>query len=336
MTCKVSVVIPAHNNGTSLRAAIESALAQDPPPHEVIIIDDGSTDNTGDVARSYGGPVQVLQQENQGQGAARNAGLAVATGDFVAFLDADDYWLPGFFDACLRFLGEHPEAVAVSVGTVIRKWGQPERVWPGDTSNPELHDPQVLENFFAFWARYDHIRTGTAMIRKRVIDAAGMQRADLRISQDLEYWAYVATFGPWGFIPRALCFGNPLSAIIDRSWLNKYRARRRLCPTVEAWEQRVLPRVPQESLPAFRQVRGRVAAGYAISKVVAGDLAAARHIIAKYGDDMPNSWFSRAARRANRLGPLGWSIGCRIVQAREHLKSYLIYRQARRRQGQMV
>jgi glycosyltransferase involved in cell wall biosynthesis len=87
----VSVVIPCYQQGRFLRQAVDSALAQDGA--EVIVVDDGSTDDTAAVARSYGGRIRLVQQPNRGLSAARNAGLAVARGDWVWFLDADD-WLP--------------------------------------------------------------------------------------------------------------------------------------------------------------------------------------------------------------------------------------------------
>ena len=78
--CSVSVVIPAHNAENCLRDAVDSALNQELPPLEIIVINDGSTDSTAAVAKSYGDRVVYLEQENQGQGAARNAGLRIAKG----------------------------------------------------------------------------------------------------------------------------------------------------------------------------------------------------------------------------------------------------------------
>ncbi|MPZ48109.1 MAG: glycosyltransferase [Dehalococcoidia bacterium] len=91
----VSVVIPAYNGERFLRAAIESVLRQEGVSLEVIVIDDGSTDGSGDVARSFGPPVVCLRQENGGLGAARNAGVLAARGQYLASLDADDLWTEG-------------------------------------------------------------------------------------------------------------------------------------------------------------------------------------------------------------------------------------------------
>ena len=87
----ISVIIPVYNGERYLAETIDSVLAQTHRPFEVIIIDDGSTDNTADIARSYQN-IRYRHQTNHGLGAARNAGIGAAEGDFIAFLDADDLW----------------------------------------------------------------------------------------------------------------------------------------------------------------------------------------------------------------------------------------------------
>jgi glycosyltransferase involved in cell wall biosynthesis len=91
----VSVVIPAYNSGSHLRATVESVLAQPHRPLEVLIVDDGSTDDTPSLAASFGVPVKVLRQERSGHPAARNTGIRAACGEFLAFVDHDELWSPG-------------------------------------------------------------------------------------------------------------------------------------------------------------------------------------------------------------------------------------------------
>ena len=105
----VSVVIPCFNQSHFLREAIDSVRAQTVTDIEVIVVDDGSTDDTADVARRQG--VRLLSQRNQGQGAARNHGLRHATGEYVVFLDSDDRLLPGAIETGLRHLTERQECV---------------------------------------------------------------------------------------------------------------------------------------------------------------------------------------------------------------------------------
>ena len=92
---KVSVVIPTYNGAAEVRRAIDSALAQSGCEVEVIPVNDGSTDDTASVLNSYGSRIRAVHQKNSGPAATRNAGIAAATGDWVAFLDHDDYWQPG-------------------------------------------------------------------------------------------------------------------------------------------------------------------------------------------------------------------------------------------------
>src|SRR6266513_3016176 len=90
----VSVIIPTYNCGRFIREAIDSALAQTHAPLEVIVVDDGSTDETAQVLAEYGATIRCIWQENQGVAAARNTGLAAARGEYLAFLDADVIWKP--------------------------------------------------------------------------------------------------------------------------------------------------------------------------------------------------------------------------------------------------
>ena len=90
----VSVIIPTYNRGWVLREAIDSVLAQYFKDFELIVVDDGSTDNTGEILYSYDQDLIVLRQSNRGVSAARNRGIALARGRLIAFLDSDDLWLP--------------------------------------------------------------------------------------------------------------------------------------------------------------------------------------------------------------------------------------------------
>ena len=90
-----SVVIPAYNAGATLSRALDSVLAQTWPAHEIILVDDGSNDNTEEVVAAYDGQVTYLKQQNAGPSAARNRGVEAASGDWIAFLDADDWYYPG-------------------------------------------------------------------------------------------------------------------------------------------------------------------------------------------------------------------------------------------------
>jgi glycosyltransferase involved in cell wall biosynthesis len=112
----VSVVIPTYNYGRYLRDAVDSVLAQTYAPLEVLVIDDGSTDDTADVAASYGDRIRFIRQQNAGVGAARNNGIALARGEYLAFLDSDDIWLPQKLEKQIARFEADPELGLVHCG----------------------------------------------------------------------------------------------------------------------------------------------------------------------------------------------------------------------------
>lgn len=105
---KVSVIVPCHNAADYLKDALESLLSQQPPPWEVIVVDDGSSDASAAIAESFGPPVHCHRQHNQGIAATRNKGLSLAKGELLAFLDADDLWPEGSLATRLQKLAEDP------------------------------------------------------------------------------------------------------------------------------------------------------------------------------------------------------------------------------------
>lgn len=319
---RVSVIVPAWNSEHSIGATLRSVLAQTEPSWEAIVVDDGSTDDTAGVAQCLGDDrVRVIRQENLGQGAARNRGLREARGEFIAFLDADDEWMPPFLERTLRFLETHPEAVAVSTAFVVRYADGRERIGPAPLMGTgDVPSQCVVERFFHFWARHDHVRTGTVLLRHATVRSAGPQRADLRVSQDLEYWGYLATFGPWGFMPEPLWVGNSRSAAAG-GWLKKYRTRRRLCPTVESWQSRILHRLKPDDVAGFEQVRGRVAAGFAHHMIIGGSPLRALETVRAYGAAMPPGAVTRILRAGARAGWPAWLLVCGALHVREYGKA---------------
>lgn len=105
----VSVILPTYNRARIVQRAIDSALAQTCPSIEIVVVDDGSTDDTPSVLARYDARVRVIRQRNAGVAAARNTGLSHAKGEFIAFLDSDDYWLPWKVEAEMAVLRAHPD-----------------------------------------------------------------------------------------------------------------------------------------------------------------------------------------------------------------------------------
>ncbi len=139
MSERISVVIPVYEGERFVAQAIETALGQERRPDEVIVVDDGSTDGGGRIAESY--PVTCIRQDNAGVAAARNAGLAAATGDFIALLDQDDLWEPRKLRVQLACLNERSEVGWV---TCRSRWVLEPGTTPPSWARPEwFEEPQV-------------------------------------------------------------------------------------------------------------------------------------------------------------------------------------------------
>ena len=113
MDIKVSVLIPVHNGATTIRTTLESVLQQTRPPDEIIAMDDGSTDETARILKSYESRITILSQANSGVSAARNALVAKSCGDLIAFIDSDDIWHPEYLETHVKLFERFPKAAAI-------------------------------------------------------------------------------------------------------------------------------------------------------------------------------------------------------------------------------
>jgi glycosyltransferase involved in cell wall biosynthesis len=174
----VSVVIPAYQAEKYLAEALESALAQDYGAFELIVVDDGSTDRTAEIAAVHG--VRVHSQPNAGPAAARNAGLALARGELMTILDADDRWPPERLSRQVAHLREHP-----SDGMVM---GLTEVFVTPSESRP-AHYPRIADS-----GPY-HGHPSTSLFRREVFELVGPFDESLRLSEDLDWLARAGDAG---------------------------------------------------------------------------------------------------------------------------------------------
>ncbi len=128
MTIQISVVIPTYNSSGTIRATLNSVMNQTVRPDEILVLDDGSTDDTVSILNCYGQSVQLFQQKNQGVASARNALCALAQGDLIAFLDHDDIWHPRYLEAQRAVFAAHPNAVALFTGH-LNFYGHADHEW---------------------------------------------------------------------------------------------------------------------------------------------------------------------------------------------------------------
>lgn len=175
----VSVVIPAYNAARCIRTALESVLSQTIAPLEILVVDDGSTDETAEVVRSMGGIVRLLTQKNGGPGAARNLGIHEAKGEWIALLDADDAWLPHRLERQLSHLADDVILVC----------------------SQNLHEPTEARDFQrlsfeSLWSRND-IGTSTVLARRSaMLDVGGFDTERCLIGvEDYNLWLRMAASG---------------------------------------------------------------------------------------------------------------------------------------------
>jgi glycosyltransferase involved in cell wall biosynthesis len=320
----VSVVVPAYNAEKSLRRCIESILGQTYSPVEIIIVNDGSVDETERIAKRFGSRITYVVQENQGETAARNNGFSLSKGEFITFIDHDDYWHPEFVKTCAGFLHDHPETVAVSVGSEHASALKDVKLFmPAFLSDisQQKEDAFIINNFFDFWAKHNHICAGSAMLRHSLIDEAGGQRTDLALSGDIEYWAYLCTFGKWGFVPRVLLFVDG-TQVQQGSLYKKYYERYNRCSTIESWQSRIIPRLKEIDWSGFERVRGRVATWYIFAKVFVRRDAEALRTAQTYKDHLEGK-FGTIWRIGIWAGWLSWKPLCMLLRLRTRIQYYI-------------
>ncbi len=172
---RVSLVIPCYNAAPYLAEALTSALEQDEPPDEVIVIDDGSTDDSASIAAGFAPRVRCARQEQQGASIARNHGVALSTGDVIAFLDADDLWPAGSLSVRRRLLADKPELDSAT--GLTRQFISPELP---DETRRRLVCPEELSR-----ARV----AGAMLVRRSVFDRIGQFDPSFRIGETIDWIA---------------------------------------------------------------------------------------------------------------------------------------------------
>jgi glycosyltransferase involved in cell wall biosynthesis len=180
----VSVIIPTFNRAWTLKTAIDSVLAQTHDEIEIIVIDDGSTDNTPDLLAEYGNQIQVFTRENRGVSAARNLGIKKSHGRFVAFLDSDDAWTPDKISCQVDFFDQRPGAFIC----------QTEEIWirKGRRVNPKVKHQKPSGMIFEPSLHLCLVSPSAVMIRKKLFELRGGFNEDFPVCEDYDLWLRIA------------------------------------------------------------------------------------------------------------------------------------------------
>ena len=189
----VSVIIPVFNGEKHIAEAIDSVLCQDYSPLEILVIDDGSTDNTIEIVESYGHKVRLIKQSNRGSAAARNNGIRNARGEYIAFLDSDDVWWPHKIRYQMDSLARSDCTMAYS--SFIRWNADKAGVYPSPEvefakeANPNASNGERVTGYPYPELLLDCIVwTSTVIVKKEDLEKAGLFDESLRKGQDYDLW----------------------------------------------------------------------------------------------------------------------------------------------------
>lgn len=219
---RISVVIPTFNRAGIVGAAIDSVLSQSFAAYEVIVVDDGSSDGTGERLRAYEGRIRSIRRDNGGLSRARNTGIEAATGEWVAFLDDDDEYRPGKLAACAEFVERRPgidvfasnTAIVSADGSSVDLFRMRGVADPGEMGVVERPLPYVLAS--CFFAQ-------SIMVRRTALLAAGMFTPD-RYYEDLDLASRLAVRGPWVIDNRqliSLCRRSDTDYTLSAQWAKR-------------------------------------------------------------------------------------------------------------------
>lgn len=203
----VSVIIPAYNVAWCVGRALDSVLVQSYQQIEIIVINDGSTDDTGEVLASYGESIQVLDQENRGMCSARNAGIRAARGSYIAFLDADDWWLPKKLERQMELMQDQPEiGFSSTTARVENPDGELLNLWRCPQTGNTILNTLFTENAAIAGG------CSAVVVRKTLLDQVGLFDESLRGFEDPDLWIRLAAVSGSSYA----CIEEPLAVILRR------------------------------------------------------------------------------------------------------------------------
>jgi glycosyltransferase involved in cell wall biosynthesis len=239
----ISVIIPVYNGAAFIARAVDSALAQDFSDFEVIVVDDGSTDATGLILSKYGNKICVLRQENRGASVARNRGAAIARGEYLAFLDADDWWRQDKLTLTHRALEGNEKAVLAFSGFHELL---PDEIELGERRYQRAPSLEEILADFLF------IGPSTVLMRRSVFERIGGFCEELGDAayEDTYLWLLAREHGEFIYVDELLVTRRVRASYCEeRWWLNK-----------KTFQRLILARYGRLALPTIQHNDGTLAA----------------------------------------------------------------------------
>lgn len=284
----ISVIIPLYNKEREIAGTLRSVLAQTRQPDEIVIVDDGSTDRSAEIVRGIASPlVRLVPQPNAGECAARNRAIAEARGEYIALLDADDEWEPGFLAEIESMIGAFPGCGLYCTGfSVVSHDG----VFPA----PGLDRRGVVGNFFRDSAHRYIAIPSACCIPRSVFDDVGGFPEGMKMAGDLYMWIKIARRYRVCYSPERLA---RYSKVASNRSATSYTPER----TRYSFEELYDPSAPEEE----REFIARAALGKALIQSVKGGTEEARRAADFFGWTKVYRRTLRKVRMLNRL-PVRW------------------------------
>jgi len=216
----LSVIIPSYNRSSLLHRALQSVYRQTYTDFEVIVVDDGSTDDTAKLIASFYPQCLYISQPNKGVSAARNAGIARASGEWIAFLDSDDEWLPTKLEIQVQAATNHPKVRIIHTDEIWIRNGK--RVNP--KQKHQKHGGWIFEYCLPLCA----ISPSSVMIHRRVLQTVGLFDESLPACEDYELWLRICSIYPVFYIAKALVmkYGGHQDQLSAKYWgMDRFRIK---------------------------------------------------------------------------------------------------------------
>ena len=277
---EISVVMPLYNKERHVERAVRSILAQTIQPAEIIVVNDGSTDNSVSVVEKIADPrIRIINQKNAGVSAARNRGIREARFELVAFLDSDDEWKSDFLETIYDLIDRYPEAGAyatayetIDTDAVLRRVAYrsiPEPPWSG-----------IIPDFFSSMLGQPPVWASAVTIRKKVFDNSGFFKEGEVLAEDVDMWCRIALKYPIAFNTKA-CAVYHLDAdnrCYTRGKINK-KATGYIETLTAAKQDQSLPEAVRHNISVLRET---VELGYAASLIFGHEAKAARKVLKEF------------------------------------------------------
>lgn len=259
-----SVVIPLYNKNDTIAATIKSVLGQSFGDFELLVIDDGSTDNSVEIVKGFSDRrIKIISQPNGGEGAARNNGITSASADYVSLLDADDIWHEGYLAKMRDMIEKYPDA-GIYCCAMVACYGNGQRVIYTRREYLDGVEDICTDDYFDVAGDWSFMFSSTITIPKKVFEKVGLFLPRVKMGPDLEMWARILLEYKMAYSPKPYVDyinDNPSQATSSNRDISKFQLHSPL--TDMLYKKLKNNEVPKEKTDSVKRYGGRAFAAYA-------------------------------------------------------------------------